>query len=614
MLWPAPQKPYARWTALHRIVPFAQPPSLLPSGASGALHVAVQSALGAAPPQLRPSALCRPCARQQLNPMDRSSSGEQFSIRSVSPLKQPGLVSDGNHCRGCGSPFTFFRVRRVCGQCSANICAKCEIHPLEDSQAAGRCAGCVYGRAFQQRRVGVDWGAIGCLLCGAKFTLFSRRHWCRRCGRTICHSCSSTPLSITSRRNPNCICKLCRFPRIFRLSYDVAQYMMEFCDCFTRGLVMRVCKRFQKLLVLPYPTIDRITDWYELMDSENTILGRGAFGVVHRARCRRTGETRALKVIPKHRIASYATVQLVMREIDVHSHIDHPNSVRLFDVLQSRTDLFIVMGYAGKCNLADVLTNKGPLQDSLAAAFVHQLLCFLVYLHHEKFILHRDLKPQNIVLSLSDAGVRVVDFGLAKVIGPPTSVVVGVDGVSNAAVQSHIPCTPCGTFRYCAPEVIAPRAHLRKVRYPVAFKRDVFSVGVLAYTMLTGRPLYHSNSATDLLEEMRTGISFRLSTLSVEAADFIKAMCSFDPNRRMSAMEALQHPWLHCAISAPRVPLSVEFLCGHQSTLQPEAKEHSNTLTKTEMCSCQSEPKLVAEGSLDGQSAKWPISSDSFYL
>lgn len=54
-----------------------------------------------------------------------------------------------------------------------------------------------------------------------------------------------------------------------------------------------------------------------------------------------------MKVIPKHRIASYAAVQLVMREIDVHAHIDHPNSVRLYQVLQSQTDLFLVMGYAG---------------------------------------------------------------------------------------------------------------------------------------------------------------------------------------------------------------------------------------------------------------------------
>eukprot|EP00667_Euglena_gracilis_P003202 EG_transcript_3210 len=513
----------------------------------------------AAHPRTRPRFLCRPCARQRPAPADQPASSQPSQRLDLSAPQPPSPRPAGNRCPGCGSPFTLLRTRRACGQCAVPICTKCEVRPPGDRQGVGRCAGCAYGPAYQRRRVGVDRGVPGCLLCGHKFALFNRRHWCRRCGRTICRACSSTPLSVTSRRNPNCICKLCQSPHIFRLSYDLAQYVMEFCDWFTRGRVIGVCKGFLELLVLPYTTVNQITDWYELVDAEDAVLGIGAFGAVHRARCRHTGEVRAVKVIPKHRIASYAAVQLVMREIDVHAHIDHPNSVRLYQVLQSQTDLFLVMGYAGEHNLADVLTaGPGVLPEDAAGAFVHQLLHFLVYLH-EMFILHRDLKPQNIVLSLSDEAVRVVDFGLAKVIQPPTSTTLWPDDglQAGAACEPLVPCTPCGTLRYCAPEVLVPRAHLRKVSRAMAFKRDIFSVGALAYTMLTGQSLYHSTTGADLLGEMRSAAALHAlqwMSLPSEAVDFIQTMCSFEPRWRPTAAEALCHPWLQRWASPPPPP------------------------------------------------------------
>eukprot|EP00667_Euglena_gracilis_P009732 EG_transcript_9892 len=253
----------------------------------------------------RPCSTCRTCAKLGCAPRVVESAprrlpvstsldldGDAFRLMSshqVFSSKDDEELPDDEACEGCSVPFSFFRTRRQCAQCGRVRCAKCLVQKPHSSDNTRLCGECLYGPDFNRRRVGIDPQVPNCLVCDSQFSLFRRRHWCRRCGRTICSGCSATPISGWLRRHPKCICKRCFVPKIFRLPYDLAQYMMEFLNQEARTACNRVCKRFQRLLVLPFNAINRLEDYY-VVDTKKDLLGEGAFGMVYSAQCRRTGE------------------------------------------------------------------------------------------------------------------------------------------------------------------------------------------------------------------------------------------------------------------------------------------------------------------------------------
>ena len=97
-------------------------------------------------------------------------------------------------------------------------------------------------------------------------------------------------------------------------------------------------------------------------------------------------------------------VRSLEREVELHQNIDHPNSVTLHEALQSTTEVFLVMGIAGECDLVDFVVHNGRLRESQAMDIAIQLLEFLVYLHHNKYAVHRDLKPDNVMLTCNADG------------------------------------------------------------------------------------------------------------------------------------------------------------------------------------------------------------------
>ena len=126
---------------------------------------------------------------------------------------------------------------------------------------------------------------------------------------------------------------------------------------------------------------------------------------------------------------------------------------------------------------APTLWSPYPLlkvDEGVAANITTQLLGFLHYLHKDKGIVHRDLKPENIMLSSAHGTIKVVDFGLAKYLGPAPAKRMSLNPAEGAIL-----CTPCGTLRYCAPEILAPRAYRERLPYDIVFKRDIYSVGML---------------------------------------------------------------------------------------------------------------------------------------
>lgn len=309
----------------------------------------------------------------------------------------------------------------------------------------------------------------------------------------------------------------------------------------------------------------RLNDYYSV-DKDRCLLGEGSFGVVYRCVCKRTGEPRACKVISKSKINSFGVAQLLLNEIRVHSSLDHANTVPLYETLQSDTDIFAVMGVAGDFELVDYVSDKRQVEEGVAANILTQLLQFLDYLHHTKCIVHRDLKPENIMLSSAHTTIKVVDFGLAKCLGPPVPTL--------PAAEHTVLCTPCGTLRYCAPEILAPRAYCERIPYDTAFKRDIYSAGVILYVMLTGHLPFRSGQIGELHRQMLKGPRFEAShatTVPPEARDLIRSLLAINPDARPTPAEALTHPWLTAQAARAVAPRA-----NATPPMRPRTKSHPN--------------------------------------
>jgi len=340
-------------------------------------------------------------------------------------------------CPLCRQPFSFFRPKRRCRRCQALLCAVCTVVPFArrgayDEEAT--CPQCAYGIDTAARPHGVNEEVLACAICGAAFGMFVRRHWCRRCGETICRQCSPATLFLTARRHPNCICKRCHVPPVFRLAPQLAQHCMSFLDHKSQDRCLRTCTHFQQLVELPFPLVGSVDEHYAVNRLDG-LLGTGAFGRVYRAVCRQTGEVYAIKVIPKRRIFSLKQWSVAMREIDIQSAVDHPNSIRLYQVLQTSAEVFLIMELGTGCDIAQFCSRNRRLSEAQVALLAYQLLQFLRHVHALS-VVHRDLKPDNILLSKDLAVAKVTDFGLAKFIEPPNPASTDPQGAAISLADS----------------------------------------------------------------------------------------------------------------------------------------------------------------------------------
>ncbi|KAI8464277.1 MAG: kinase-like domain-containing protein [Monoraphidium minutum] len=269
-------------------------------------------------------------------------------------------------------------------------------------------------------------------------------------------------------------------------------------------------------------TVQDFLEHYEVGDT----VGVGGFAVVKRGRDKVTGEQVAIKVVDKSRYA--AGDNSLEREIQVLCKVDHPNCIKLYAVYITQRKVYIVTELVTGGELLDRVTEKGNYTEKDAANLIRQILSGVAYLHG-KGIVHRDLKLENMVMlnERDDSPVKIADFGLSKFFS-----------------ADNVLSTMCGSPQYVAPEVLGVGDGVKEYSPAV----DMWSVGVILFILLSGYSPFDDDNDAVLFEKIKSGNYDDddpiWETVSPEGKDIVGQLLTVDAANRLSAEEALRHPWV----------------------------------------------------------------------
>ncbi|XP_048092819.1 calcium/calmodulin-dependent protein kinase type II delta 1 chain isoform X16 [Alosa alosa] len=267
-------------------------------------------------------------------------------------------------------------------------------------------------------------------------------------------------------------------------------------------------------------TCTRFTDEYQLYEE----LGKGAFSVVRRCMKISTGQEYAAKIINTKKLSA-RDHQKLEREARICRLLKHPNIVRLHDSISEEGFHYLVFDLVTGGELFEDIVAREYYSEADASHCIQQILESVNHCH-QNGIVHRDLKPENLLLAskLKGAAVKLADFGLA----------IEVQGDQQAWFGF------AGTPGYLSPEV------LRKDPYgkPV----DMWACGVILYILLVGYPPFWDEDQHRLYQQIKAGAydfpSPEWDTVTPEAKDLINKMLTINPAKRITAAEALKHPWI----------------------------------------------------------------------
>jgi len=276
-------------------------------------------------------------------------------------------------------------------------------------------------------------------------------------------------------------------------------------------------------------------------------IGEGTYGVVYKAKDRVTGEIIALKKI-RLEAEDEGIPSTAIREISLLKELQHPNIVRLYDVVHTERKLTLVFEYLDQDLKKYLDVSDGGIEASIMKSFLFQLCRGVDFCHHHR-VLHRDLKPQNLLIN-REGELKLADFGLARAFGIP------VRSYTHEVV----------TLWYRAPDVLMGS---RKYSTPV----DIWSIGCIFAEMCNGRPLFAGTSEADQLdsifrhlgtptEESFPGVTelpeFKsdfpaypapaslqrlVPSMDPRGAELLHLMLAFDPSQRISARDAMSHAY-----------------------------------------------------------------------
>jgi MAP/microtubule affinity-regulating kinase len=260
-------------------------------------------------------------------------------------------------------------------------------------------------------------------------------------------------------------------------------------------------------------------------------IGKGNFAKVKLAKHVPTGREVAIKIIDKTQL-NPSSLQKLFREVRIMKMLDHPNIVKLFEVIETEKTLYLVMEYASGGEVFDYLVAHGRMKEKEARAKFRQIVSAVQYCH-QKHIVHRDLKAENLLLD-SDLNIKIADFGF-----------------SNEFTPGNKLDTFCGSPPYAAPELFQGK----KYDGPEV---DVWSLGVILYTLVSGSLPFDGQNLKELRERVLRGkyrIPFYMST---DCENLLKKFLVLNPLKRFALENIMKDQWINIGYEEDKMKPYIE--------------------------------------------------------
>uniref|UniRef100_A0AAQ4PR43 MAP/microtubule affinity-regulating kinase 3 n=1 Tax=Gasterosteus aculeatus aculeatus TaxID=481459 RepID=A0AAQ4PR43_GASAC len=291
-------------------------------------------------------------------------------------------------------------------------------------------------------------------------------------------------------------------------------------------------------------------------------IGKGNFAKVKLAKHTLTGREVAIKIIDKTQL-NPTSLQKLFREVSVMKILNHPNIVKLFEVIETEKTLYLVMEYASGGEVFDYLVAHGRMKEKEARAKFRQIVSAVEYCH-QKRIVHRDLKAENLLLD-TDMNIKIADFGF-----------------SNEFTLGSKLDTFCGSPPYAAPELFQGK----KYDGPEV---DVWSLGVILYTLVSGSLPFDGQNLKELRERVLRGkyrIPFYMST---DCENLLKKLLVLNPGKRGSLQQIMKDRWMNVGYDEKEL----------KTYNEPE--QDFNDLKRIELMGTMGFPREEVMKALDGQ-------------
>ncbi|KAG8010931.1 5'-AMP-activated protein kinase catalytic subunit alpha-2 [Nibea albiflora] len=246
-------------------------------------------------------------------------------------------------------------------------------------------------------------------------------------------------------------------------------------------------------------------------------LGVGTFGKVKVGQHELTKHQVAVKILNRQKIRSLDVVGKIRREIQNLKLFRHPHIIKLYQVISTPTDIFMVMEYVSGGELFDYICKNGKLDEKESRRLFQQIISAVDYCHRH-MVVHRDLKPENVLLD-AHMNAKIADFGL-----------------SNMMSDGEFLRTSCGSPNYAAPEVISGRLYAGP-------EVDIWSSGVILYALLCGTLPFDDDHVPTLFKKICDGIFFTPQYLNPSVISLLKHMLQVDPMKRATIKEIREDEW-----------------------------------------------------------------------
>ena len=249
------------------------------------------------------------------------------------------------------------------------------------------------------------------------------------------------------------------------------------------------------------------------------VLGEGAFAKVRLATQIHIKEKCAIKIVNKRLLEDTKDVQRLRKEIKILKTIRHKNIVQLYDIMESKMNLYFVMEYCKGGELFDYIVKKKRLLEKEACIFFQQIINGVEYLHSQG-IIHRDLKPENLLLNEKNQ-IKISDFGL-----------------STFYTKNNLLQTACGTPSYAPPEMLEGQQYNGEAA-------DIWSCGIILYAMLCGNLPFSESKEEIILKKIKKHDFVIPAYLSKDAQDILYHILKINPDERFTIDKIKKHPWFN---------------------------------------------------------------------